>query len=221
MARALLTSPKLLLMDEPLASLDASSKADILPYLQRLHDELSIPVVYVSHALEEVLTLADHMLLIQKGEVTAAGPLTEVLAQPQFAALRDPGIGAILRTTVLEHDDAYHLTTLHGPTGTLRVPRLALNPGAGARVRILARDVSLALKPPVDLSIVNVLPARIVSLAEHGPAQTLVRLDAGGEPLLSLVTRHSAARLALQPGQQVYALVKGVALLAGEGRERQ
>lgn len=219
-ARALVTSPKLLLMDEPLASLDAPSKAEILPYLQRLHDQLSIPVVYVSHALEEVLALADHMLLIQQGRITAAGPLAEVLAQPQFAALRDPDLGAVLQTTVQSHDDADYLTTLQGRSGALRVPRLRLSAGAGARVRILARDVSLALKPPEDLSIMNVLPARITSLTDHGPGQTLVRLDVGGDALLSLVTQHSALRLGLQAGQTVYALVKGVALLAGEGRER-
>ncbi|HEX7927302.1 MAG TPA: molybdenum ABC transporter ATP-binding protein [bacterium] len=219
-ARALVTSPKLLLMDEPLASLDAPSKAEILPYLQRLHDQLSIPVVYVSHALEEVLALADHMLLIQQGRITAAGPLAEVLTLPQFAALRDPDLGAVLQTTVQGHDDAHYLSMLQGRSGVLRVPRLTLATGTGARVRILARDVSLALKPPEDLSIMNVLPARITSLAEHGPGQMLVRLDAQGEALLCLITQHSAARLGLQPGQTVYALVKSVALLAGEGRQR-
>jgi molybdate transport system ATP-binding protein len=216
-ARALLTSPRLLLMDEPLASLDAASKAEILPYLQRLHDRLSVPLIYVSHALDEVLALADHMLLLEGGRIRAAGPLDAVLAAPQFAALRDPDIGTVWRTVVAEHDADYRLTRLEAAGGSLRVPRLDLPIGAAARVRVLARDVSLALHPPEGLSILNAIPARVVSVAEHGPAQALVRLEANGDLLLALITRYSAHRLGLQPGQPVHALVKSVALLAGAG----
>jgi molybdate transport system ATP-binding protein len=217
MARALLTSPRLLLMDEPLASLDAASKAEILPYLQRLHDRLSIPMIYVSHALDEVLALADHMLLLEGGRIRAAGPLAAVLADPHFAALHDPDIGTVWQTAVAEHDAAYHLTRLEGAGGALRVPRLDAPIGAAARVRILARDVSLALQPPEGLSILNSIPARVVSVTGHGPAQVLVRLEAQGDLLLALITRYSAQRLGVQPGQTVHALVKSVALLAGEG----
>jgi molybdate transport system ATP-binding protein len=216
-ARALLASPRLLLMDEPLASLDAASKAEILPYLQRVRDALSIPMIYVSHALDEVLALADHLLLLQGGRIAASGPLTEVLAGPAFGALRDPDLGSMLHAVVAEHDEAFHLTRLRAAGGELRVPRLALAVGATARVRILARDVSLALRPPEGSSILNVIAARVVSVAEHGPAQVLVRLDAGGALLLALITRYSAQRLGLQAGLPVHAQVKSVALLAGEG----
>ncbi len=217
MARALLTSPRLLLMDEPLASLDAASKAEILPDLQRLHDQLSIPMIYVSHALDEVLALADHMLLMEKGRITAAGTPTDVVSHPHFPALGDPDIGSVWQAVVAEHDPAYHLTRLQCAAGSLRVPLLEAPLGAAARVRILARDVSLALQPPEGSSILNVIAARVVSVADHGPSQSLVRLDANGARLLALITRFSVHRLALQPGLTVHALVKSAALLAGKG----
>jgi molybdate transport system ATP-binding protein len=212
--RALLTNPRLLLMDEPVSSLDQRSKADILPHLERLRDASAIPILYVSHALGEVMRLADHLLLLEAGRVRAAGPLQEMLARSDLPLRHDEGGGSIFDAIVEEHDDRYHLTYVRIGAGRLAVARSTLNIGQHLRVRIDARDVSLALKVPEMTSILNILPARVVDLSEGGePAQTLVRLEAGGEPLLARITRRSAAELAITPGTQLFAQVKGVALM--------
>jgi molybdate transport system ATP-binding protein len=212
--RALLTSPRLLLMDEPVSSLDQRSKADILPHLERLRDVSAIPILYVSHALGEVMRLADHLLLLEAGHVRAVGPLQEMLARSDLPLRHDEDGGSIFDAIVEQHDDRYHLSYVRIGAGQLAVARSALNVGQRLRVRIDARDVSLALKVPEMTSILNVLPARVVDLsAGEDPAQTLVRLEAGGEPLLARITRRSAAELKLSPGTQLYAQVKGVALM--------
>jgi molybdate transport system ATP-binding protein len=213
--RALLTSPRLLLMDEPVSSLDQRSKADILPHLERLRDAAAIPILYVSHALGEVMRLADHLLLLEAGRVQAAGALQEMLARSDLPLRHDEESGSIFDAIVEEHDDRYHLSYVRIGAGRLAVARSALNVGKRLRVRIDARDVSLALKLPELTSILNIVPARVVDLSDGAdPAQTLVRLEAGGEPLLARITRRSAAELNLIPGTQLYAQVKGVALMA-------
>ncbi len=215
-ARALLTSPQLLLMDEPVSSLDQDSKAEILPHLERLRDQCAVPIVYVSHALGEIMRLADHLLLLESGSVRAAGPLQQLLARSDlpFGHLEEGG--AVFDATVEEHDPHYHLTYVRIDAGRLALPRRAAAIGQRVRVRIDARDVSLALVPPERSSILNVLPARVVELSDDAdPAQVLVRLEAGSEPLLARITRRSAAELALTPGTQLYAQVKGVALMQG------
>ncbi len=213
-ARALLTSPRLLLMDEPLASLDLDSKAEILPYLERLHAELSIPVVYVTHSPDEVTRLADHLVLLEAGRVRASGSLNELLTDPDLPLAQLDEAAAVLTATLAEHDAHYHLSTLNVPGGTLSVALSDLPLGTRTRLRILARDVSLALAPPHRSSILNSLPARIQDLTpDRDPGRLLVRLDLGGTSILARITRRSADQLALRPGLDVYAQIKSAALV--------
>ena len=212
--RALLTSPQLLLMDEPLSSLDQRSKSEILPHLERLRDQSAIPIIYVSHMLGEIMRLADHLLLLEAGRVRAAGPLQQLLARSDlpFGHLEDGG--AVFDAVIEEHDATYHLTYVRISAGRLAVSLRSAVIGQRVRVRIDARDVSLALTPPEHSSIINVLPARVLELGDdHDQAQVLVRLEAGTEPLLARITRRSAVELALSPGMALYAQVKGVALM--------
>ena len=212
--RALLMSPRLLLMDEPVSNLDQSSKAEILPHLERLRDISIMPILYVSHALGEIMRLADHLLLLEAGRVRAAGPVQEMLARSDLPLGRYEDGGSVFDAIVEEHDDRYHLTYVRIGAGRLAVARSTLSVGRRLRVRIDARDVSLALRAPELTSILNILPARIVDFSDaEDPAQTVVRLDAGGDPLLARITRRSAAELNLAPGTQLFAQVKGVALM--------
>ncbi|MCU0767524.1 MAG: molybdenum ABC transporter ATP-binding protein [Gammaproteobacteria bacterium] len=213
-ARALLTSPRLLLMDEPLASLDQISRDEILPFLERLHDELAMPVLYVSHSAEEVARLADHLVLLDAGRVRASGPIAELRARLDLARGTGSDADAIVDCRVAGHDDAFHLSYLDFPGGRVSVPRHDLPVGRAVRLRVLARDVSVTLAPQTGTSILNIFPAVVEELAEESAAQLLVRLGVGGTPLLARITRKSAALLDLAPGRAVYAQVKAVALLA-------
>jgi len=212
-ARALLTSPRLLLMDEPLASLDRKSKQEILPYLERLHDELAMPVLYVSHAPDEVARLADYLVLLEAGRVRAAGRLGDLRARLDLARDLGAEADAIIEAEITAHDSAYHLSYLDFSGGRFSVARIDLPIGHKARLRVLARDVSITLQPQTDTSILNIFPALVEGLAENGPARILVRLDLAGTPLLAGITRKSAALLQLTPGKRVYAQVKAVALV--------
>ena len=212
-ARALLSSPRLLLMDEPLAALDLASKKDILPYLERLHDELSIPVIYVSHSPDEVARLADHMVLMNRGKTVASGPLHAMLARLDLPLAHGDEAGVVMDTVIGAHDDAFYLTRLDYRGGSISVARQTHAPGHPMRLRIHARDVSLALERHDDSSILNILPAQVVEIADENPSQVMVRLDTGGVPLLARVTRKSCTTLKLQPGTNVFAQVKSVALL--------
>lgn len=214
-ARALLTSPRLLLMDEPLAALDAERKAEILPYLERLTRELALPILYVSHAPDEVARLADHLVLLEQGRVLASGPTTEVLARLDLPIALAEDAGVVLEGRVLGHDPDYGLLSL-GLAGHQRVllAHAPLPPGQALRIKVLARDVSLSLERQHS-SILNVLPATVAEIAPtRSPAQVLLRLDLGGSPLLARITRYSLERLALQPGSRVWAQLKSVAVLA-------
>ncbi|CAD5377839.1 molybdate transporter subunit; ATP-binding component of ABC superfamily [Pseudomonas sp. OF001] len=216
-ARALLTSPRLLLMDEPLAALDLKRKQEILPYLERLHDELDIPVLYVSHSPDEVARLADHVVLLDQGRVVAQGPLQQTLARLDLPTALGEDAGVVIKARVADHDPAYHLTRLVFPGGAVLVARRPEAVGHKLRFRVHARDVSLALSRCEDSSITNVLAATVCELAEADtPAHVLVRLDAGGTPLLARITRRSSDHLGLAPGLQLWAQIKAVALL-GEG----
>ena len=212
-ARALLTSPRLLLMDEPLASLDRASKREILPYLERLHGELAMPVLYVSHASDEVARLADHLVLLEAGRVRAAGPVVELLTRLDLAREQGNEAEAIIDARVVDHDERYHLSYLDFAGGRFSIARNALSIGHKARLRVLARDVSITLQPQTGTSILNIFPATVDDLVDDGMAQMLVRLDIMGTPLLSRITRKSANALALAPGKPVFAQVKSVALL--------
>ena len=211
--RALLTSPRVLLMDEPLAALDAISKAEILPYLERLHDELSIPVLYVSHSIDEVSRLADHMLLMEDGKVRAAGPLQELITRGDLPLAHSEGAAAVIEANVVRHDDRHHLTELAFDGGTLVISRHEFPQSRRIRVRILARDVAINLSPPLDSSVLNCLSAQVLDVSDDPhPGHVLVRLAVGSKILLSRITRRSLERLALLPGMQVFALVKSVGI---------
>jgi molybdate transport system ATP-binding protein len=212
-ARTLATSPRLLLMDEPLAALDAQRKAEILPYLERLHRELDIPVLYVSHAIDEVARLADHLVLLAQGRVTASGPTNALLTQLDLPLAHGDTASAVLNATVLRHDAPDHLTLAQFAGGQLCVPMQAAAPGEHLRIRIQARDVSLTLTHQRGTSILNIVSATVVAIAPDSPGQCMVALDAGGCRLLARVTQRSARALALAPGLAVFAQVKGVAIL--------
>jgi molybdate transport system ATP-binding protein len=202
--RALLAHPRLLLMDEPLASLDEARRAEILPYIERLRDEAGVPILYVSHSVAEVARLATTVVILTEGKVTAVGPVLDILP------LADAGDGgSVLDATVLRHDEAFKLTVLTSPAGELQVPRLAAGIGAHVRAYIRARDVMLSLRPPEEISALNILAGRVAQIAEHG-AQADIRLDCNGAALTARLTAKSVQRLALAPGRPVYAVIKSV-----------
>ena len=212
--RALLASPRLLLMDEPLTSLDAVRKDEILPYIERLRDQAGVPIVYVSHAVAEVTRLASTIVLISDGRVRAVGPLQEVMgrAEPHPVAGRFEA-GAVLAASVAAHDTRWGLTELVGAFGKLTVPRLPTPVGASLRVRIRARDVILAASPPTEISALNVLAGRVEAVVPIEDAALEVQLRLGDdERLLARVTRRSGAALGLVPGREVFAVIKTVAI---------
>ncbi|MBL8509811.1 molybdenum ABC transporter ATP-binding protein [Chitinimonas sp. JJ19] len=213
-ARALLASPRMLLLDEPLAALDQPRKDEILPYLDRLHRELAIPMVYVTHAMEEVSRLADHLVLLEAGKVVAAGPLSSTLARPDLPASFEDEIGVIVQAVVTHVDSQYQLAQLSCAGGALRVPQQGLKPADGCRVRIRARDVSLTLHEETDTSILNRLPGVVEAIhpSSH-PAQVLVSLMVGELSLAARITRLSCDNLQLQVGSKVWAQIKSAALL--------
>ncbi|MDO8767309.1 MAG: molybdenum ABC transporter ATP-binding protein [Burkholderiaceae bacterium] len=213
-ARALLTSPRLLLMDEPLAALDLQRKQEILPYLDRLHSELDIPVLYVSHAPDEVARLANHIVVMQAGRVVASGPLTDTLARLDLPIQLGEDVGVVLDAVVVERDAAWHLARVEFHGGSLWVRDGGHAPGQSVRVRILARDVSIALEQVAGTSILNRLPATVDQLAgDYHPALSLLRLTVGPSPLLARLTRRSAVGLQLAPGKPVWVQIKAVALI--------
>jgi molybdate transport system ATP-binding protein len=211
--RALLANPRLLLMDEPLASLDAARKDEILPYLERLRDGAMVPIVYVSHAAAEVARLATTIVLIAEGSVRAVGPVAEVMGRAGLYPLAGGfEAGAVLAVTVAAHDTRWGLTELAGGFGRLTVPRLDLPVGVPLRVRIRARDVILALARPAGISALNVLACEVEVLVPIGEGALEVQLRLGPERLLARVTRRSGEALGLEPGRQVFALIKTVAI---------
>ena len=213
-ARALASQPNLLLMDEPLAALDHAAKATILPYLERLHRELELPVIYVSHDPQEVSRFADHLVLLKQGKVTANGPMRELLTELHLPMAEQANASAMLEGTVEAHDHQYHLTSIRCGSQRLLVPREDLPPGQLTRVLIHARDVSIALQHHNDSSILNVLSAQVLETRDINPTQQLVKLQLeDGQVLLARITRRSGDALQLGPGKPVYAQVKSVALL--------
>lgn len=212
-ARALATSPRLLLMDEPLAALDAARKAEILPYLESLSRELAIPILYVSHAVDEVARLADHLVLLEAGQVLASGATADLMTRLDLPMAHGDAAGAVIIATVASHDPLFHLTLVRFDGGELHIPQQALNVGQTVRVRVQARDVSLSLAHQTGTSIQNILPVRIEALSPESPGQVMVRLDAAGTALLARVTARSIDGLNLAIGQRVFAQVKGVAIL--------
>ena len=211
-ARAILASPDLLLMDEPLAALDDESKRELLPYLESMHRSLSIPVLYVSHAIDELARLSDHLIMLDDGKIVAVGETNDLMTRVDLPIARGEDAASVLEATVVEHDASYQLTYLEFPGGRLALAHRDLEVGQRVRVRLMARDISLTLKQQSDTSILNILPATVESVSEQG-AQVVVRLSISGSAILSRITRKSAAALGLAPGSGVYAQIKSVAIL--------
>ncbi len=216
-ARALATSPQLLLMDEPLAALDAARKAEILPWLEQLHEALDIPVVYVTHAIDEVARLADHLVLLDNGRVQAQGSMVELMSRADLPLAHNDGAGALIEAVTCGLQNASGLCELRFDGGTLLLPQTRTTPlpdRTPVRVRIQARDVSLSLIQPEQTSVLNILPARVTDLSDDGPGQVLVGLRVGQETrLLSRISRLSCERLGVVPGLPVFAQIKGVAMV--------
>ena len=221
-ARALLTSPRLLLMDEPLAALDSQRKNEILPYLQRLHDELDIPVLYVSHSQDEVARLADHIVLLSDGQALASGPIGETLARLDLPLALGDDAGVVIEGRVSDYDASYQLLTLELPGASatmgalsMRVAHSPLAIGHALRCKVQARDVSLSQQASEHSSILNRLPVTVISeMPADNTAHVLIKLDAGGTPLLARITRYSRDQLNIHPGQLLWAQIKAVAVLA-------
>jgi molybdate transport system ATP-binding protein len=213
--RALLTSPQLLLMDEPMASLDATSKAEILPFVERLRDELDIPIIYVSHFIEEVTRLADHLVLLDQGQIAAQGDLQSLLTDPVLPFSQTETASSVLKAKVVCADAGDGLSELQLEHQSMLISRCGLQTGQATRVRILARDVVLALTRPNDISLLNSLQTQVLDIqpdSHFSASQVLVRLQLGQQTLLARISKRSAERLQLQPGLMVHALIKGIAV---------
>lgn len=213
-ARTLAASPQLLLMDEPLSSLDNKLKQEILPYLEILHRELAIPVIYVSHATDEVARLADTLVVLRKGEVLGTGPIQEMLTRLDLPLSHRGDAETLIHATVLDIDETYGLTRLENSGHIFSVTGTDLVPGTSVRLRIAAHDVSLTLAKQSGTSIQNIFPVTITELMEENAAQYLVKVSLGDNPVLARLTRKSVEELAIKPGQSVFAQIKSVAVLA-------
>jgi molybdate transport system ATP-binding protein len=211
--RALLSQPRLLLMDEPLASLDAERKAEIMPFLARLKSVLKLPVLYVTHALDEVMQLADSLVLIRGGMVIASGALSDVVVRADLPLARRDDAGALLTCRVTDHDTARSLSRLEGSGAVFWVPLLTGPIGAAWRVRVPAREVILAGKVPESISVHNIIPGTVRRIeADPGRRAALVEVELSDGALLSRVTPDAVMRLALSPGAPVLALVKSTSI---------
>ncbi len=210
--RALLTSPTMLLMDEPLASLDAARKAEVLPFITQLGREFAIPILYVSHAMDEILNLATHMVMMEAGRVLACGDLEALFSRPDLQAHFGPDeSGAVISTVVDTPEDGFGLTCLRFGDQTLKVRRIEAARGTPVRVRIPARHVAIALTPPGQTSFQNIFAGQVLDIVDSGAGFVDVRLDVGAF-LWARITRQSVSDLQLRPGQPVFALVKSVAV---------
>ncbi len=211
--RALLASPRLLLMDEPLAALDQARKREVLRYIAALHKEISVPIVFVSHAVEEVVQLAETVVLMADGRVVASGAVSQVMGR---ADLRAQGVafegGTVIEARVSAYDSSYDLATLDFDGGQLKATGIAAAVGESVRVRIRARDIAIALTEPADISVLNVLHGSVLDVVAGDDARAVVRVKVGATVLTSRITRYSVERLQLTPGRAVCVLVKAVAL---------
>ncbi len=213
--RALLTSPSVLLMDEPLASLDSARKGEVLPFIARLPREFSIPILYVTHSLDEILNLADTVVLLESGKVVATGNVEDLMSRIDLQHFAGPfDAGVIVGTVAEEHEIAGGLTSLRFAGGVLKIPLFDVPVGERVRVRIRSRDVAIALSRPGKISVQNIFPATVEEIVETPESLVDVRLNIGC-PLLARITPAAKADLKLVPGQHVYALVKSVAISRG------
>ena len=210
--RALLADPRLILMDEPLASLDSARKDEILPFIEELSSELGMPIIYVSHAMDEIIRLADTLVLISDGEIAAIGSVEELTSRLDLRPMTGRyEAGSVLHATVSHHNAEHGLTYLSFNNNTFRVPLLDLSTGRELRIRIRARDVSIALSAPQDISILNVFPGTITEIDEDGSTQVDVLIDIGA-PIWARISRHSLSKLNLHPGKKAYVMIKAIAI---------
>ncbi len=213
LGRALLANPKLLLMDEPLAALDQPRKDEILPFIEQLRDETALPIVYVSHSMQEIVRLADTLVLMSAGRVEAVGSVEDLTSRLDLRPLTGRyEAGAVLTTTVAGQDKAFGLTELRFAGGRLRVPHLNLPLGRSLRIRIRARDVSIALTKPENTSILNMIECSVKAISEENSPQVDLQLDAAGAAIWARITARSCRALGLRPGIKVFALIKSVAI---------
>ncbi|MDZ4297248.1 MAG: molybdenum ABC transporter ATP-binding protein [Moraxellaceae bacterium] len=212
-ARALAVSPKILLMDEPLAALDLARKQEVLPYLERLHDELDIPIIYVSHSADEVARLADHLVVMDQGTVVASGPLQETLARVDLPIRLGEDVAVVLHTVVAERDTQWHLARLDFAGGHVWVPDSSAAIGHTVRVRVLARDITLTTDLPEQQSALNSLLGQVdMIMPDVHPGLLLVRVLVGPTAFIARITKRSAAALAVEPKSRVWLQIKSVAL---------
>ena len=214
LGRALLAAPEILLLDEPLAALDAGRKSEILPYLERLRDEMNLPMLYVSHSLDEVARLADHMVVLRAGRVVAQGSIFDLMTGG-VEEIASAGPGAVIAATVEKHLPGEGLTLLSFSGGQLKIKQVARQPGSALRVRIRGGDVMLSLTAPDGISANNILPCRIVSLENGAGGDVDIQLVCGETKLVARITQSSARRLQLAAGSNVFAIVKSVMVDAG------
>jgi molybdate transport system ATP-binding protein len=211
LGRALLSQPRLLLLDEPLASLDVARREEVLPYFEALRDRLALPMVYVSHQFEEVLRLATHVVLMDAGRVVSCGTLNEVSVRPELRAIIGPdAVGSVLEGVVSRVDASQGMADVRLGNGTLYVNLENAAIGTQVRIQLLARDILLATQKPRGLSVRNELQGVVAELLQDNHDGVLVKVDIGGDVVLSRITREAAAALALEPGSRVWALVKAV-----------
>ncbi|CAA7611673.1 molybdate transporter subunit; ATP-binding component of ABC superfamily [Candidatus Terasakiella magnetica] len=219
--RALLASPRILLMDEPLASLDANRKAEVLPFIADMARRFAVPILYVSHAMDEVLHLADTLVLMEDGHAAACGPTEDILSRADLRHLTGHGeAGAVIRATVSGHRDEHGVTALAFTGGTVLVGRVDLPVGASVRLRIHARDIALALDVPGHVSIRNILAGRVVSVTPSVDHLVDVMLDCGGQTIWSRITSLAQSNLCLRPGMRAFALLKAVTVARSDIADR-
>jgi molybdate transport system ATP-binding protein len=221
LGRALLSQPQLLLLDEPLASLDTARREEVLPYLEALRDQLSIPMIFVSHQFDEVLRLATHVVLLDGGKVAAQGSPSQISLEPALRAIVGPdAVGAVLDGVITSLDSGKRLAELRIAGGTLRISARDVldnkstqhGVGSGVRVQLLARDIILATEPPHALSVRNSIEGIVTEITDDDDDAVLVRVDIGGDSVLSRVTKAAVDALKLQRGSRVWVLIKAVSL---------
>jgi len=213
-ARALLTNPKILLLDEPLSALDLKRKNEILPYLDSIHNDLEIPILYVTHSQDEMSRLADHLLLIEDGNIIGSGPVNDMLTRFDMPLSHGGDAVSIIEAEVLKRDSEFNLMHLDFLGGQFIVPDNSFPVQTKVRIRVVARDVSLTKSKQVDTSILNIFPAMVQEIVNEGEAQVMVRLQIKETILLACITRKSSYKLRLEKGSEVFVQVKSVAILS-------
>lgn len=213
-ARALLTNPRILLLDEPLSALDLKRKNEILPYLDSIHNELEIPILYVTHSQDEMSRLADHLLLIEDGNIIGSGPVNDMLTRFDVPLSHGGDAVSIIEAEVLKRDAEFNLMHLEFLGGQFIVPDNGFPVQTKVRIRVVARDVSLTKSKQADTSILNIFPATVQEIVTEGEAQVMVRLQIKETILLACITRKSSYKLRLEKGSEVFVQVKSVAILS-------